>query len=338
MATVEVQQYARLDSRGASAGNPGDILKRLCTFASILLAALLLTLLFAGCNGESSSVEDPVTRGSAIKGIWIGQFAQADLAALEEGALPAPEESLDGLLEALSDAAVLAEGDKAATVLTRMQFPNALVCALSLADGRLSLIYFGRDLEEGQAVVQVLAATRDTEETQCALIESPDLLSEVARLAGQDPRDILPELSPDVGSETWGLWAGVVETIPERPASLSASFYEVPSTSTTVHTDAYMDIGEIEKPLWVFADEVDLADCVDEIHQALGEGRPVVVAEASPQEVQELLLGVPALGESETVPADDWVVFYTPWRGTWGTMSGVSGNLFHAMAEVTLQK
>jgi len=338
MGTVEVQRNARLTLRVGSARNLGDPPNPLCGFMGMLLGVLFLTILLAGCSGGSSAATDPFTEGSAIEGIWIGRASEADLAVLWEGSLPAPAQSTEGVVKALSQAEVIAEGQEAGSRFAGMQIPNALLCALELADGRLVLLWFGRDLEAGEALIQEITADRNSDDTELTAVRSSTLLVEVAALAGRDSEDILPELSEDYGSETWGLWAGVVETIPAQPASLPASFHEAPTTSTRPYTDAYMDINEIEEPLWVFADEVHLADYVDEIEQALSKGRPVVIAQASPQEVQALLPSAPPLGESDTVPADDWVVFYSPWRGAWGSMSGVSGNLFHAMAEVTLQK
>jgi hypothetical protein len=80
----------------------------------------------------------------------------------------------------------------------------------------------------------------------------------------------------------FGLWAGNVETIPERPTQLPQLFFTEAPATADVPLDyqgrpLYVDPATIKKPLWVFADQVDLLSISDQIHAAQRAGRPIVV-------------------------------------------------------------
>ncbi|MCZ7662226.1 MAG: hypothetical protein M5U22_04455 [Thermoleophilia bacterium] len=115
---------------------------------------------------------------------------------------------------------------------------------------------------------------------------------------------------PDVAQElalAWrdvfleGLWAGNVDTLPERPAGLSADFWQEPENPFEVPQDLTPSWNEW-KPLWVFGNELAPQQALSAF-QAQGERRPVLVFEP-PRELLDLLGLVIGGGEATEISPD----------------------------------
>ncbi len=84
-----------------------------------------------------------------------------------------------------------------------------------------------------------------------------------------------------------GLWAGNVETIPEKPTALPDSFYQKPQGDPVPYPDgvemrpydamSFRDPQEVGRPVWVFADALEKQRLDEVVQAAVNQGRVVVV-------------------------------------------------------------
>jgi hypothetical protein len=91
----------------------------------------------------------------------------------------------------------------------------------------------------------------------------------------------------------YGLWAGNVETLPSQPTQLPAVFFEEAPAAAAVPVGSQgrpllMEPARINKPLWIFADQVDLQSLSDTIHAAQAADRPIVIIHADPSSIEDL--------------------------------------------------
>lgn len=113
-----------------------------------------------------------------------------------------------------------------------------------------------------------------------------------------------------------GYWSGNVETIPTKTSDLSDFFYDGPTPSRAVLRDSNgmpleMDPVRIERPVWVFGDEIDVASHADEVRMAKNDGRPVLFYGTHVSDATDAL-GLERQGESYA-PLDRLIVAWLPW-------------------------
>ena len=127
-----------------------------------------------------------------------------------------------------------------------------------------------------------------------------------------------------------GYWAGNVETIPAESKHLPDFFFSGPTPSVPIIRDGegkplQEDPSAVNRPLWVFGDEVRVGDYVDRIRQAMKDGRPILFY------VTRVADAVSALQLKQQVwtdtPLDRLIVEWLPWdNGRDGTVNTVSWN------------
>lgn len=122
-----------------------------------------------------------------------------------------------------------------------------------------------------------------------------------------------------------GFWAGNVETIPVESAHLPDFFFSGPTPSRAARTDGsgqavQKDPAEINKPLWIFGDEVRIDDYLDRIRQAKQDQRPVLFHATSVTDAARALQVEAEVGTD--TPLDRLIVFWLPWNTTADGLSG----------------
>jgi hypothetical protein len=131
----------------------------------------------------------------------------------------------------------------------------------------------------------------------------------------------------------YGLWADNVEVIPSHPTILPADFFDKKPAIARIPVDSQgqplmMDPAKINRPLWVFADEVSLQSVADTIHAAQAANRPIVIVGAEESLVEEILReSSPWTAPADIPPARiGWS--WLPWmasRLTAGQLGSASG-------------
>jgi len=176
------------------------------------------------------------------------------------------------------------------------------------------------------------------------ILDSPGV--QATMVPGSDvPNIVWPQ------GQDWGLWAGNVEVLPESTMHLPPEFYTGPATPATAPDlpqylrDAGMSFkppSEIEKPLWVFADEVDIDQVADEISAAREAGRPVLVVNVQ-SNAAAAALGVDIEGNvregdvfrgQEAAP--NLVVAWIPWREYPLSLGPITPRGYWASPDVTI--
>ncbi len=148
-----------------------------------------------------------------------------------------------------------------------------------------------------------------------------------------------------------GYWAGNVETIPGKPKDLPEVFFGGPTPSAPVRTDSQgnpmqKDPSKIKKPLWVFGDEVSVADYTSQIRQAEKDGRPIVFYATSIPDACRAL-GIEQHGSMDNPLAGSIVIWPSEMGGNeevefmgWNPVTGdrvfVASFIFLHMVEATL--
>lgn len=124
----------------------------------------------------------------------------------------------------------------------------------------------------------------------------------------------------------YGLWVGNVEVIPSRPAELPPVFFEEMPPTAAVPVDGQgrplaMDPAKINKPLWVFANQIDIQNLSDKVHDAQTAGRPIVIFGAETNSIEQLFGQTSAWNSlAPTETAWSWL----PWMARPLTVGGMA--------------
>lgn len=138
----------------------------------------------------------------------------------------------------------------------------------------------------------------------------------------RDVRSVIDDVRAGQIRDYFGLWAGNVESLPAKPASLPPHFLTPPqeieafAAQNDEGTPLVLPALGVKTPLWVVADEVELPEVGAKIEAAMKDERPVVISGADEDEVYPYLPGsAETVFFTPDVPRGHKLIAWVPYQG-----------------------